>query len=288
MTRDLETERRKLILDLDSSSLILKKIYELTTEKQPGLSLRSLAQSAGVSSKGYISEVIRGKKTLHPRYASALGQSLGLSRLEAKCLSLLVAKERCKNEGQKERLQSELDKARKALTISVDDIPEDFGKHPLLFDVFCAFGLFKGKPELEDLISYFGKRKQKLVETALDALLFHGLVKDFGFCFKIASNANLFFEGQSFKSASIKIIKGMLRDSLKMVDTWYPERDMSIFEANVVSTTADKYSEMVTKTRAFLAETKMELEASDATMLVRFNVQLYPSHLPASKGTLKP
>ncbi len=68
-----------------------------------------------------------------------------------------------------------------------------------------------------------------------------------------------------------------MEDARRNVDRWREKRDESIFSSYIISVKRSQYLKVVDQLRRNLLEIQSNLESDDADMLVRFNIQVFPT-----------
>lgn len=269
-----------ILLQSKSSSEMIDRIFKESRKHDSSQSLAKLAKFAGIASRGYLSEVCSGKKTLHTRYVNKLGGALSLSALQTKFLFKQILKERGGVVMNEAKLNAELAKLKKALMTSYTKLPDSFADNPKVLEIFCAFGLFGNRPSEEDLISYFGARHRSRIEDAIEKLQVAGLIREVDLHLELVENADYFFNQPGSAKKYIRILKNALKETQAKLPIWFERRDESLFDTTVISTTTRHYHEALNKFRGYLCEAKADMESQEADILIRLNVQVYPLHEP--------
>lgn len=93
----------------------IRRLYESRRESgRRGIgSLTWLCRRAGMASKGYLSDVMSGRRRLNQRYAEPLAEALGLSGVRVEIFKTLVELEHARGE-EAESLRSKLEELRKS------------------------------------------------------------------------------------------------------------------------------------------------------------------------------
>ena len=68
-----------ILLSSQSSHEALKSLYNFQKQKQPTFSLTILGKKLGISSKGHISDMIRGRRSISRKHWSVLSQVFDLT-----------------------------------------------------------------------------------------------------------------------------------------------------------------------------------------------------------------
>ena len=68
----------------------------------------------------------------------------------------------------------------------------------------------------------------------------------------------------------------IFRDADAALNKWLRQPDLAFFESSVISVRRDDYVEALRRFRDACNRTQSDMEASEADVLVHFNVQVYP------------
>lgn len=108
------------LLDTSPLGIKIRRLYEAKRQASSrGIgSLTWLCRRAGMASKGYLGDVMSGRRRLHPRYAEPLAEALGLSGSLIEIFKTLVELEHANGE-HATRLQARLMAFRRSPTADV-------------------------------------------------------------------------------------------------------------------------------------------------------------------------
>mgnify|MGYP000967579439 CR=1 FL=1 len=97
--------RRLLLLDAKDAHGAILSLYRFGKASNAKWSLAYIAKKANISSTGYLSDVLKGKRILHPKYQDSIGLALGLNPGEAEYLSTLIALEHIEEKNREQILK---------------------------------------------------------------------------------------------------------------------------------------------------------------------------------------
>jgi uncharacterized protein (TIGR02147 family) len=261
---------RSALLDAATGSAAVAALYNFYRAQGRKYSLAFFCKRAGISSTGYLSDVVNGKRSLHAKYADLIGPAFFLGPDEATYLKLLILREAG------EEVAEQLDKVRKVLSIQRLPLTERIAEHFFAIEVFCALGLFNNRPRRDDLIGYFGKDRYAEVERALGQLIELRMIaaEPDGRFKPLTSHISLSGAGAEVNFADL--IKASLADAAKKVERWAPRREAAHLESGIVSVRRKDFEARLPELRSQIAHLLAGLETPDADAMVRVNVQIYP------------
>lgn len=230
---------------------------------------------AGISSTGYLSDVVNGKRKLHSKYGIGIAKAFGLSREEARCLRLMVDLDNTADPSQRARIEGKIALAKKVLRIAKRPLAKLYEMF-FAMEVFCAFGLYKNRPTQEQLVSCFGQAHAADVGAALAVLEGMGLVRRNDGIFEPIDD-QVFFAGDAGPEQHVKFLKQAMAHAVANLDRWFEERALAHFHSSIISVKRSEYLKLLPQLKSRFVDAEASLESSDADLLIRFNVQMYPS-----------
>lgn len=268
---------KKILLEAGTASAAIKAFYEYYKLLNPKLSLAWFCGRAGIKSKGYLADVISGRRVLNQKYAEPLAAAFGLKGHAARAFKIMVEIEsgELDTEGLV-KAEERLVTLRRSLDVDRGDpLPTELARMAMAFEVYCSFGLYGNAPEKADLVRYFGERHAAELDAALALLARHELIEEHEGRFRATKNAVVFgASGACFDH--IDYLRSSLRDAERALKAWFPKRDEAYIESVILSVRKEDYLRMLPLLRERILETRSRLDTEDADMLVRFNVQVYP------------
>src|SRR4051794_13269863 len=82
---------REILATAEDASEMFDRIYRARKEENRKVSLQYLCRRAGIPSTGYLSDVLRGRRRLHLKYAKSLPAALGIEGVGARILRARLA-----------------------------------------------------------------------------------------------------------------------------------------------------------------------------------------------------
>jgi transcriptional regulator with XRE-family HTH domain len=247
------------------------------------LSLAALAKAAGLASKGYLSEVLRGKRLPKPVTAEALARALGLTGVPLRYFGILAARAAEADASKAAALDAELAALVKALHVGVAPMPEASGLSGFAIEVYCAFGLFAGKPGRQDLVGYFGKSRAFDVDRALHELARGDFVVAHADHYTLREDTRHFaFDESKGGVAHLEFLRHAITAAAAAAEAWFPRKADSHFEAMILSVRRADYRVALQRLKADLLAWESGVETHDADTLIRFNVQVHPLEDPST------
>lgn len=256
----------------DSCSAI-RSLYQHHKKINPKFSIGYLCSKANIPSRGYLHDVMKGKRRLTPKYGPGLVKAFSLSKHAAKCFLLFIDFEAERSLEKREKILGALTLQKKIISsISNSTIGAEMD-HLFCFKVFASFGLFQNKPTEIQIRKLFGQAMNTKVTVALTFLERENLIKRQSGKL-VPNNQNYIFGNEN--SWLQNYIKESLTHAHSNVDKWVGHSDDSIFVTNFISVNRRHYTASLKKLREFLEEFQTELESDDADEVIQFSIQTFP------------
>lgn len=261
------------LLTAESSSEALKNLYLLMKESSEKKSLPYLCRRAGISSAGYLSDVMNSKRRLHIKYREGIIRALGIKGHPAKFLHAMITIDNEKDEEKLLKMRSNLNSLRKLLSVEYRNIGDNAATFFFALEVFCAFGIFQNQPQVADLMRYFSRHEADEIEVAIGALERMNLVRREPDRLTLVSSQVDFF-GE--KISQMEYLKLAFSHGVQSLSQWFDMPNLSLFSSTNISVNQKDYESKLDKFREAVELVRSDLEASDADMVVRLNIQIYP------------
>lgn len=254
---------------------IVKSLFQERQKENTKLSLATLCKKAHIPSKGLLADILSGRRKVPLRHAKNLGLALGLDHLESEYLAVLVQLEQEKQASEKQKLKLQLQTIEKSLKIAFVKESGPITKFPFAFEVFCAFGLFEGKPTRSNLANFFGKTRFQEIDQALHNLERGNFIKRDGERFVMAGDQHVLFENSTAED-HLQFVKSSINDAAVRAEDHFSNKQSAFFESVVLSVRSNAYKKHLSELRQESLKWQSALETQDADMLVRYNIQIYP------------
>lgn len=271
----INAEIQRALLASEGSSEAIRRIYELKKASDKHFSMAYLCRRAGMASKGYLADVMAGKRTLSLKYRDSLVMSLKLPHLCRRYLKILIDRDHARDEFELAERSENLRALAKALRFESGVLGDEFRSRFFAFEVFAAFGLFENRPLESDLIHYFGRRQETQVREALNHLESAGLITREGDRSFLIQEKIIFDDSQGGFTHK-DFLRMSFGDAAKSMELWFDRPEDSCFVSTIISVKQSEYREILQKFKSDLLQAQCEFESSDADQIVRFNVQVYP------------
>ncbi len=282
----------KIIVSSQCVSQLLGQLLTHVRGTRKSFSLSELCNTSGLSSKGYISEIMRGKRLPSPQAAEALARGLGLKGIAVSYVVTLAERDATESRDKRTVLESTLAKLRKAIEVKLAPLTEAHHLSGFSIEVFCAFGLSQGRPARSDLVQYFGRDRALEIDRALEGLEKAAFIEKEPHSasegssssnprYRLIHSANHYVFGEDNKEKRhLEILRQAIEASSRVVPLWFPRKVDSHFEATILSVRHSSYRSALQKFKADLLTWEASLETSDADSLIRINVQIHPLGAP--------
>lgn len=268
----------EVLASIETLSTAISELYAHFKAQDAKYSLSYFCRRAGIPSTGYLSDVIAGRRRLNKRYVCKLAEAFGLVRQQADFFYALHALDCAKSEEDRLKLTAAVERHRKVLAAMQTKLPSS-GVEQLFFalEVFGAFGLFGGRPTTLQLKTYYkGRCALDKVDAATKLLVSMGMIEATSDgAWQPCANYVLFSESHMDVSF-VDYVRMAIEHASKNVATWSPRRELSHFEAAVLSVDSKRWQEKLAAFKDDLLSIQTDLVSDNADMLVRLNVQAYP------------
>ena len=266
---------RDALLGATSSSEALNNLYRHFKQTNRKYSLPYICRQAGIPSSGYLSDVLKGKRRLHGKYRAGITKAFQLSKPAASYLRLLIDIDNEKRPEKIALLREKLAVLQKALGVAVNSSTENLHRLFFALEVFCAFGLFRNAPTRAELRQYFALRRPTEVDSAVDMLQELNLATDKDGCLRLLAE-QVFFPGDERGLSHFDFLRLTLAHAAENLERWFDDKSLSHYESSIISVRREHFLQVLPELKARLLMLRSDLEAGDADMLIRLNVQLYP------------
>ncbi len=272
MTHDI----RSLIDLVDqraSGSEVLSWLYHEKKSQDPKLSFAMICRKSGIPSKGFLSDLLKGKRRLTLAVAEKLGQGLGLSGTSLKVFTTIVALEETRSERQRKSLGAELANLRHALQIVSVATPLPDSTSLFTLEVFSSFGLIGKQVTRRQLTQFFGKHRWQEIDLALSDLKRAKLVEQIDDQYSLISPHVVLELSPELKR---QLLIESIEQSKQQTQRGAGERADCHFETVVISVNKTDYQATLEAFKDDLLRWQSRFECEKADALIRFNVQIYP------------
>jgi uncharacterized protein (TIGR02147 family) len=266
---------RQSLRTAKNSAEALNRLYTLHKKANAKYSLAFFCQRAGFASKGYLSEVIRGKKKINPKHAGQVASAFFLKGIEAKYFKLLVEIDAENSAEVLKDLKLKKQTLQKSLLVVRSTMPSAFPNPFFVLSVYSALGLQNNQADLSKLLHYFGQTKRRELQEALHLLKESKLVTEKDGIFR-SLHAEVIFSENEHNFSHLNFLESALDRTKESLKQWYDQPDAAYIESSIISVNKETYKRLLPKIREFAAEIQSQLETDDADQLVLFNWNMFP------------
>jgi uncharacterized protein (TIGR02147 family) len=265
-----------LLLDAEDSSEALASLNRIRKSRSDRWSMRAACKRIGISSTGYFSDVLKGKRRLHPKYIEGTGAAFGLSKAQLKYFEVLVLRDQDEKGKADKSWAAELEKVSAPLRMEYVAFPKQLseGLHWHII-VLSSFSLFKDAPTLRELGEYFGQSLLLPLSKSLHKLSEMGLVEIHNDRYTLSKTRIIFKESEDGLS-EIEFLEKSTAHAASQVKAWYPKTEQSIFVSSVVTVKSQDLAKKLPDIRGRIHSILNELNSAQGDQLVEFNLQLFP------------
>jgi hypothetical protein len=235
------TINRESILPLSTHSRqVIRQLYEHKKSENPKFSLEYICRQAKLPSKGYLGDVMSGRRRLNPLHAKPLAKILNIEGLEKKIFLLMIQKESARSIMKSKVLEKQILSFQSQLKNGLSDFPTGVDKTILFTRVFCSLGLFPGSPTRKMICDLFSEEPLAAVENVINQLVESQAVHERDGLLSCTS-AEIMFANGIDKDENISYVASHIEYARNQIRKWYPEKEKSYFSSSIVSVKRSKY-----------------------------------------------
>ncbi len=265
-----------LMLESPDSSGILARLHRLQKSRSSKWSMQLVCRKVGIPSTGYFSDVINGKRSLHPKYLPGISKTFGLDKLQQDYLALMVNRDHSRDDETRNKLQAELKQVAIMIQVQFIPIPAQLSDDLLWhFLVFSAFSLFESPPTQTQLEQYFGLELRADIDRSLTKLQAMGLIERQGDSSMLVKSRIIFSEAEDGFS-HIDFTEKSIQEAAQKARFWYQKPDQSAFLSTIITVQKAAYEAALPTVRARILDILADLDSSNGDQMVKFNMQLFP------------
>jgi len=266
-----------LLLDAADSSEALASLNRLQKSRSDRWSMQFACRKIGIPSTGYFSDVLKGKRRLHPKYLPGTRAAFGLSMLQGNYFTALVLRDQdADDESKRLQREEELSKLADQLRIEFINIPKQLSDGLLWHIlVLSSFSLFQASPTLSDLETFFGRGLAIPLGKSLHKLRDLGLIEIHGSHYSLTKTQIIFNESEDGFS-HLEFLEKSIIHAASQVKSWFPKADQSFFLSTVVTVKMAEFEAKLPDISARIYAMLNDLNSVQGDQLVEFNVQLFP------------
>jgi hypothetical protein len=269
-------EVRRLLLSSASAAEALGQIFQLKKTSNKHLSYAYIASKTGQKSRGYVGDLVNGKRQVPLKLAAPLAQALALEPAAQEFFVALVSKEHAADDAESKYWQTEIEKLKKLFKMHkalASDLT--FSNLFFTFELFCAMSLFRDGCTYKKLLEHFGRDNEHAVKAALTQLYEMGAIAEENkILVQKIKHLNLISRNR------LVDLLGFLREGLsetsRVLYKWFQRPKETFFDATIISVKRSEYERKLPQLIKEIQKVKTELENDEADQLIRFNVQIYP------------
>lgn len=257
-----------------SHNEIIRSLYLELKGKSKKFSLSYLCQRAGIPSKGYLGDVMKGARKLNLKYALPLGKALGLTGPRLKLFVLRVKLDQYHEPELLQKVERDIASLEKVLSIQYRQIQGKMNLR-LMSKVFCLFNILQPPITLKRLQPLFPNEPHSALAEVLRQLTDLKAIEQREEGFVQVTSQVMIPEGSGSEEL-IEYLKASLNEASGAAAKWFSLPEQSYFESSVLSVKKDVYLKRLPEIKEFFNRIQSDIESEKADALVYFNVQIYP------------
>lgn len=270
------------IAGFDSTHEVLRCIYLYLKKDNPKYSMGYIFKAAGLSSKGYLSDILSGRRRLKTQHVRGMAKAMSLPKKVENWLHILVECEQEKDPRKRESLLRKRESVRKQLGIH-HKLYKSKSPVSLLIDVFSGLSLTEGKASSESLLQFFPGYTEREITNALEDLQAEGMLSKSGDTY-VSLKSHLMLSDRTYPEQHLEFLEQSIEKAKNNVRPWLRHNQESFFESSLVSVNKEQYKKLLPELKNLFERFQCEVETNDANELIRFNIQIYPSGIKRRKG----
>lgn len=264
----------QILVKAANSSQAMQSLYLHYKTINPKYSLSYICQRAQISSKGYLSDVMRGTRTIHLKYLDGIIKAFNLTGSSATLFRVLVQIDHERDPKKVLALNEKRQRTLKSLKIVRGGMPSPITSPFFMLELFCRLGLFGNRVTRANLIKHYSSARRPEVEEAIKSLIEGGMIQEEeGF---LRPKSDQFVFNSSKDQSEIQFLRDCLNRILSEVEKWYRDPESTHIEASIISVEERKYKKILPQLKSMLAEVQSDMESGNADKLILFNVQVLP------------
>lgn len=264
-----------ILVESQSSSEAIARLYRLTKARNNRFSYSIVCRLSGITSHGFLSEIIHGRRVLPEKYADGMCRAFGLVDDHAEILKTLIQRDNLNEGDMRKEYEKRLATLRKLSHFLRKDIPSDGIQAFMMTTVLSAFGMFSLRATAEEIMACFPKEDRALVEATFQKLVDDAYLNKEGEHY-VLTQKDMFLSGDQMKAARSQYTQQVMEEATRQAIKATSDDDIEAFESFVISVKASDCQKRIAEIRKQFRELAASLGVEDGDMVVRFNMQLYP------------
>lgn len=271
--------RASILKNAPTSSEAIRLLFQECKKGHRKFTLSYLRSHLGLKSNGFLSDVMKGRRRLHPRLGAKLSAALSLTDRESEVLQLLLERDFQKSALTKRQFARKVATSKKLISLPAKPLASRGRDIKLIyFKVFSALGICNGSATVAALVNIFPKESTESIRDALDFLIAQNWIEKDAAGYRTKESVVVFDDGEDGVS-HLDFLRATMNEARDRVAEWYNERKSALFQASFLSVKKDDYETAIARLRSHLLETQANLETEEGEILINFNVQIYPESL---------
>ncbi len=260
----------------------LLALFEHRKKTTRGVSLAWVVKRAGIASRGYLSDVMRGRRVLHPKYETPLLEALGAGDGVKELASALLAHERAEKPAERRRLAEAVFEARATLKMEVANKPlPEKPPNIFTFELASTFQLLGPRFTRKDLERRFPKDRHAEIAEALVYMERIGHLKKSVACVYQTPKSLLVYPVHLDPEFSEQCLRYAMGQSARHVRRWVGRRDEAHFQAMIIPAERAAMQRHLPKIRKLLGQINALIKSETPDCLVRVGFNAFPLSEPA-------
>ncbi len=259
----------------ETSGEALVNLLNLYKEAARPMSLAAICKKSGIPSKGYLSDVLNGRRKISRKYWETICDAFGLEGASRRHLQLLIKRDYADGKD-KTKFNADLAAVMRSYEMPEVEFPKTLKNPILACDIFAAFAIFSGSPTRNQLVKLFGRSRYEECDLTLASLEKHNLIERSGSRYLLKFR-NIRFLDKPGPGLMLKdFIKSSIASAAEEVEHQIADSKNTFFESLVVSIKQEDLPRAIANLRGLLEQWVLSIEQEAADALLRYNVQIFP------------
>lgn len=269
--------KKKALIHSQNSSEALNTLYVFGKKEKNSLSLMNICKRSGISSTGYLSDVLKGKRKLHIKYTTGTLKAFNLKGQERKFVELLITRDSSKSSEAINIYNDQIEKVRKSILIKTECLESTEDNWFTLCQVYTTLGIFPDGATENDIDIFLNDLKKKEILDCLKKLLRKKYINKLDNKY-FWTKKHFILEGPAKNGLHNQYFKKALQKCMSLIPNRYGDRTNNLFMSQIISVKMSDYQPILERFRSTLLEFQSEMESETANNLVYFNILVTSHH----------
>ncbi|NRA66055.1 MAG: TIGR02147 family protein [Pseudobacteriovorax sp.] len=257
----------------------LEKLIMLRKSEKPSFNKSAISRRLGCSSRSYLTDILKGRKSISIRLVKPLITLLGLDEHESRYLEiqLLLTTSFASDDATRSGLEGERKQLRSLLTSNKVQFDEKIELNAI-FLVYLTLYILPGKQgSYRSLYAKLTMLTAQQIQKSAHELIRQGLIQEQDSVLSICTEKEFsFLDSESSDDYEQDFLRSAIEESIEHLPMVKEKRQDVIFHSSLITAEKAQLHSLLETMRNELSALRAKVESKNANQLVRFNLQLYP------------